>query len=433
MKQPGTIRVAIAGAGAMGKGIAYQCRFTDGVQCVALADTRIQKAIDVASWLGFEPVPIGRPSEVGAALSKGRMAVSEDTCVLAESPDVDILIDATSAISEAGRFCELALKSGKDVIMMNAEADLIFGPYFLELAREKGVVYTSCDGDQHGVIKRIVDDIRLWGFELVMAGNIKGFLDRRANPHSIAHEAEKRRLDCRMTTAYTDGTKLCIEMALLANALGLDVTTAGMTGPRLAEVREVLEAFDFRTLWERKQGVVDYILGADPGGGVFVVGYCENEYQRFMMNYYKMGEGPFYLFYRPYHLCHVEVGKTILETALLKKPLLAPYFGFRSNVYAYAKTDLGKGARLDGIGGFSCYGLIESTLQDEERGVPICLAEEMILKRDIPKDGKITWEDVDFDEERSDIAMYRKALECCSKESKKGGTSGVCPRTERPS
>ncbi len=112
---------------------------------------------------------------------------------------------------------------------------------------------------------------------------------------------------------------------------------------------------------------------------------------------------------------------------------MAPYFGFRSNVYAYAKTDLGKGARLDGIGGFSCYGLIESTLQDEERGVPICLAEEMILKRDIPKDGKITWEDVDFDEERSDIAMYRKALECCSKESKKRGTSGVCPRTERPS
>ncbi|MFA0887600.1 MAG: hypothetical protein ACC613_00735 [Synergistales bacterium] len=417
MTKPGEIRVAVAGAGAMGKGIAYQCRFTEGVRCVALADIRIEKAVEVAAWLGFEPIPIGRPSDVGGARSKGGMAVAEDARLLAESPDVDVFIDATSSVSEAGCFCELALKSGKDVIMMNAEADLIFGPHFYALAEANGVVYTSCDGDQHGVIKRIVDDIRLWGFELVMAGNIKGFLDRAANPHSIAREAEKRRLDCRMTTAYTDGTKLCIEMALLANALGLDVLNAGMTGPRLADVREVPKAFDFRKLWEKGQKVVDYILGAEPGGGVFVVGYCENEYQKFMMSYYKMGDGPFYLFYRPYHLCHVEIGKTILETVNLKKPLLAPSYGFRTNVNAYAKTDLAKGDRLDGIGGFSCYGLIESASQDGGRGIPICLAEKMILKRNILKDAKITWEDVAFEADRSDVAMYGKALTCSEERS----------------
>ncbi len=415
MKDAGEIRVAIAGAGAMGKGIAYQCQFTPGVRCVGLADIDMEKAMGVASWLGYEPAVMGRSLNLGKMSEKNRLAVTEDAKQLAISPEVDVFIDATSAISEAGQFCELALKNGKHVIMMNAEADLIFGPYFLELAQENGVVYTSSDGDQHGVIKRIVDEIRLWGFELVMAGNIKGFLDRKANPVSIAPEAEKRRLDCRMTTAYTDGTKLCVEMALLANALGLGITSTGMTGPRLGDVREVQKVFDFPSLWEGRKGIVDYILGAEPGGGVFVIGYCENEYQRFMMNYYKMGEGPFYLFYRPYHLCHVEVGRTILEAFHMKQPLLTPSCGFVAKVNAFAKKDLSKGAELDGIGGFSCYGLIESAQQDKGQGIPICLAENMVLKRDIPEGGKITWDEVDYYPDRADIAMYRKAFACSEK------------------
>lgn len=412
MKEAEEIRVAIAGAGAMGKGIAYQCQFTPGVRCVGLADIDMGKAMDVASWLGYEPSVMGDALNLGKSTEMNGLAVTEDAKELAVSPEVDVFIDATSSISEAGQFCELALKNGKDVIMMNAEADLIFGPYFLELAQESGVVYTSSDGDQHGVIKRIVDEIRLWGFELVMAGNIKGFLDRKANPVSIAPEAEKRRLDCRMTTAYTDGTKLCVEMALLANALGLGITGPGMTGPRLGDVREVQKVFDFPSLWEGRKGIVDYILGAEPGGGVFVIGYCENEYQRFMMNYYKMGEGPFYLFYRPYHLCHVEVGRTILEASRMKKPLLTPSHGFLANVNAFAKKALSQGTELDGIGGFSCYGLIESAQQDKGQGIPICLAENMVLKRDIPEGEKITWEEVDYNQDRVDIAMYRKALAC---------------------
>jgi predicted homoserine dehydrogenase-like protein len=415
MKEAEEIRVAITGAGAMGKGIAYQCQFTPGVRCVGLADIDMGKAMDVASWLGYEPSVMGDALNLGRMTEMNGLAVTEDAKQLAVSPEVDVFIDATSSISEAGQFCELALKNGKHVIMMNAEADLIFGPYFLELAQENGVVYTSSDGDQHGVIKRIVDEIRLWGFELVMAGNIKGFLDRKANPVSIAPEAEKRRLDCRMTTAYTDGTKLCVEMALLANALGLGITGPGMTGPRLGDVREVQKVFDFLSLWEGRKGIVDYILGAEPGGGVFVIGYCENEYQRFMMNYYKMGEGPFYLFYRPYHLCHVEVGRTILEASRMKKPLLTPSHGFLANVNAFAKKALSQGTELDGIGGFSCYGLIESAEQDKGQGIPICLAENMVLKRDIPEGEKITWEEVDYDQDRVDIAMYRKALACSEK------------------
>lgn len=405
------IRVVVAGAGAMGKGIVYQCHITEGIRCIGLSDPRIERASGVAEWLGYEPVD---PEHSGGAdLCKGDplMFVTEDSSILAELPCADVFIDASSSVMEAGFFCEKALNSGKHLVMMNAEADLIFGPYLHDLAKRNGVVYTSSDGDQHGVIKRMVDEISIWGFDIVMAGNIKGFLDRYSNPESIIPEADKRNLDYRMASAYTDGTKLCIEMLLLANALGLDVPRPGMTGPPAASVSEVPALFDLPGIWQRGRGVVDYILGAEPGGGVFVVGHCKDEYQRSMMHYYKMGPGPYYVFYRPYHLCHVEIAATIRDAAALGRPLLVPGWGFRTNVFSYAKKDLKKGEKLDGIGGFCCYGMIEQVPENGGDGLPICLAEGMSLKRDIPKNSRVLWEYVDIDGKRPDMIMFSKAQE----------------------
>jgi predicted homoserine dehydrogenase-like protein len=296
---------------------------------------------------------------------------------------------------------------------MNSEIDLIFGPLLLRLANEKGVVYTSCDGDQHGVLKHLVDEIRMWGFDLVMAGNIKGFLDRYSDPQKIIPEADARNLNYKMATAYTDGTKLGVEMALVANALGLSVLTPGMRGPRAKDVQEVFELFDFDSIRASGEAVVDYILGAQPGGGVFVIGHCDNVYQQGMLSYYKMGNGPFYLFYRPYHLCHIEAMGCIASACLDQKSLLKPEHGLRTNVYAYAKRSLRKGEKLDGVGGFTCYGLIEKT---DSRGIPgglpICLAEQVALKHDVPKDGRILLDDVEYDGQRIDFNLYFKSLPC---------------------
>ena len=132
----------------------------------------------------------------------------------------------------------------------------------MRCAHERGVTYTSCDGDQHGVIKRLIDSLRHWGFELILGGNIKGFLDRYSNPTKIVPEAAKRNLDPRMCTAYTDGTKLNIEMALLANALGMRADKPGMHGPRAGDVNEVLDLFDFDRFRSQSVPVVDYVLGA---------------------------------------------------------------------------------------------------------------------------------------------------------------------------
>ena len=306
----------------------------------------------------------------------------------------------------------MALENGIHVIMMNAEADLIFGPYLLRLAESNGVVYSTSDGDQPGVLQRLLRNVTLWGFEPVMAGNIKGFLDRYANPTSIIPEADKRFLDYKMCTAYTDGTKLCVEMALVANALDMETDVPGMHGFRAKNAVEALDLYDFDRLSRNHKVTVDYLLGAEPRGGVFVVVRCENAYQQMMMNYFpsQQGTGPFYVFTRPYHLCHVEAMQSVLEAYLDHEALPQPTYGFRTNVYAYAKRDLHKGEELDGIGGYTCYGLIENCADNQEdAGLPICLSEGVVINKDVAKDEKIRLQDVTYDSSREDFRLFAVA------------------------
>jgi len=405
------ITVAVIGMGAMGKGLFYQCQSTPGMRCVGVADLDVQKARGFVESMGTAAKVVETVEAAEAAVAAGLVAVCRDGEVLCRMEGVQALVESTSAIAEAGRFAVTALEHGKHLILMNAEIDLIFGPALMRMAHRHGLVYASCDGDQHGVIKRVIDEMTLWGFEPVMAGNIKGFLDRYSNPVKIIPEADQRKLDYRMCCAYTDGTKLNIEMALVANALGYVTDVVGMHGPRCGNVVEALSRFDLEGIRSRGKPVVDYVLGAEPGGGVFAIGYCDHPYQVEMMRYYKMGGGPFYLFYRPYHLCHVEAMRCIAEAVLDNVSLLEPRCGFRTNVFAYAKKDLKRGQELDGIGGHTCYGMIENCDADGvSGGLPICLAERVTLKRDVPKDERIALSDVLVDHRRYDFALYDQAL-----------------------
>ncbi len=407
MPQP--IQVGLIGMGSMGRGLLHQCRTTPGFRCVAVADLTVEKAAACAESMGMPWRLVRDAADMQDAIGKQQLAVCCDGMLVAGSSDVQVLIESSSAIADAGRFCLEALATGKSLVMMNAEADLIFGPHLMRLAHSRGLVYTSCDGDQHGVIKHLVDDLGQWGFQLVMAGNIKGFLDRYSNPTKIVPEADKRRLDYKMATAYTDGTKLSIEMALVANALGLRTPAPGMSGPRACSVNDVFKLFDFCSIWEGRQPCVDYIVGAEPGGGVYAIGYCEDAYQQQMLAYYKMGPGPFYLFYRPYHLCHIEALECVADAVLDGRSLLEPAYGFRTNVYAYAKRDLREGEMLDGIGGYACYGLIENCGPKGHPGLPICLADDLPLRRDIRKDQPILLADVEVPSDRIDFELYHRA------------------------
>jgi predicted homoserine dehydrogenase-like protein len=398
------LRVAVVGAGgAMGLGLGLQLGKVPGLRMVAAVDVDLERASRAAELQGRPWTLAASEQEVSRALRDGKTVVAADLFpILARGREaVDVVVEATNTIAFAARGVMAALRQGIHVVLMNAEVDCLLGPLLHRLAKASGARVTSDAGDQHGVLMRMIEEIQVWGFEIVMAGNIKGFLDRYATPTSIADEAKKRNLSPVMCASYTDGTKLNIEMALVANATGLVPTCRGMLGPRARHVSEVFEKFDLPSL--RHPGVVDYVLGAEPGGGVFVVGHCNDPVQQGYLSYYKMGDGPFYLFYRPYHLCHIETPWAIASLAVLGKPILAPRGRPVADVAAFAKTDLAAGASVPiGIGGEHVYGMIErQEICAEQGAVPVCLLDRehgpvARVRRATRKDQLLTWDDLDL-------------------------------------
>lgn len=391
----------------MGKGILYQSLITPGIECAAICDIKIQYCIDALTLFQQPYKVVSSVKELDNAIANGVIAVCESGALLANSERLQAIVEASGSIIAGAEYTRLALNNYKHVVLMNSEIDLMFGPYFYQLAQKNGVTCTSCDGDQYGVLKHTLDDIKTWGFELVMAGNIKGFIDNYANPTTIIPEADKRNLDYYQCTSFTDGTKLNIEMSIIANAYNLVTKKPGMFGPQIAHINDVFQHFNFDDLWSDRKPLVDYVLGAEPGGGVFAIGYCDNPYQKEMLKYYKMGPGPYYLFYRHYHLCHIETMHTIFTAVNENKPFLFPQYGLKTNVYAYAKRDLTAGETLDGCGGYTCYGKIENNQGEAtQMGLPICLSENTTVNKNIAKDQKILMDDISYDLTRSDFHLY---------------------------
>ncbi len=380
-------KVAIVGLGSQGLGITQVLGKTGQVEIVAVAD--INK----------------RALEKAAPFVQDNCLVTQDPMeIFSKAPDV--LVEATPTITEAALLVRQAIRNKTHVILMNSEVDQMFGRLLAKEAESNHVILTSDAGDQPGVMIRTMKDVSRMGFEIVMAGNVKGFLDRYATPESIIREAEIRRLSLKQCTAYTDGTKLAIEMALVANSRGLDILQTGMTGPRTKRVLDALDAFDL-TRSRKLGGVVDYVLGAEPGGSVFVIGYSEDSEDRFYMNYYKMGEGPYYLFTRPYHLCHFETPLAIESVMKYHEPVLVQKHRILE-VGCRAKMDLLAGTKLEGIGGHHLYGILE-----HPNALPIGLAENTILLKPKKRDEAVSWDDVEFppNDPRLDLWNHQARLD----------------------
>lgn len=372
------IKVGLIGAGAMGVGIAWQVQRTPGMALAFIGDIDLAAALNAAEISGHSARQIEDPNAEPEPIGRNELFITDDPLSLLRGDNklaIDVLVESSNTVGPAARYCFAAIERGIHVVLMNAEVDLALGPLLHRAAQDHGVIITSDAGDQHGVLKRMIDEIRIWGFDIVQAGNIKGFLDRHATAEMLREEAAVRNLSLIQCCAYTDGTKLAIEMACLGNSAGLVPSVRGMEGPRAASVHEALEKFDFDAYGG--QGRLDYLLGAEPGGGVYVVGYSDELVQAEYMRYYKMGDGPYYLFYRPYHLCHVETPSAIASVVLRGEAIMTPDRGRLSDVYAFAKRDLAAGTVINhGIGGDEFYGLIETCEVAEAEGlVPIALLE----------------------------------------------------------
>ena len=367
------LRVGLVGAGCMGRGIAFQIHATPGMSLTWVADLEESAARDASR------------------LAPGSLHGTDFHTLLVQHP-IDVLVEATNSIEAAARYCEAALENNAHVVLMNAEVDLAHGARLTAIAAGKNLVITSDAGDQHGVLATMIAEADLMGFTIVQAGNIKGFLDRRATPQSIAGEAAKRRLSATQCCAYTDGTKLHIEMAVLANALGYLPPPGGMTGPRAARVEEALTLFDFASYAGTPR--IDYLLGAEPGGGVYLIVTPKEEIaaeQAFYLNYYKLRSSPcgkYRLLYRPYHLCHLETPKAILAAAA-GTAILAPRPQKTCDVYAYAKRDLPAGTQINhAIGSAEFYGLVEPL--DSSKVSIASLEARVTLTTALPRDQALT-------------------------------------------
>jgi len=391
------IRVAMVGAGYMGRGIALQIiTATVGMRLVAISNRTLLEAERAYRQTGVESVrAVDTVARLEAAIAQGQYAITGDAMLLCQAHGIDAVVEVTGTIEFGARVALEAIKHGKHVILMNAELDATLGPILKVYADRAGVVITNADGDQPGVIMNLYRFVKAIGCRPVLAGNIKGLHDPYRTPETQRGYAAKYHQKPRMVTSFADGTKISMEMAVVANGTGFKVGQRGMYGPHCAHVKDTLTLFPMDQLLDG--GLVDYIVGAEPPAGVFILGYNEHPVQQHYMTYYKMGDGPLYVFHTPYHLCHLEVPFTVARAVLFQDATLAPMGGPVCDVITAAKRDLKAGEVLDGIGGFTCYGLLEnSPICQAENLLPMGLSEGCHLKRDIPRDQVITYADVEL-------------------------------------
>ncbi|MBC7250175.1 MAG: Gfo/Idh/MocA family oxidoreductase [Anaerolineae bacterium] len=400
-KEGNPIGVAMVGAGYMGRGIALQIiTATPGMRLVAISNRTLAQAERAYRQAGIEAVKVVETvSQLERAIAQGQYAITEDALLLCRAQGIDAVIEVTGTIEFGAHVALAAIENGKHVILMNAELDATIGPILKVYADRAGVVITNSDGDQPGVIINLYRFVKAIGCRPVLAGNIKGLHDPYRTPETQKGYAAKYHQKPQMVTSFADGTKISMEMAIVANATGFKVGKRGMYGPHCEDVSDAPRLFPLEQMLNG--GLVDYVVGAKPAPGVFVLGYNDHPLQQEYLRYYKMGDGPLYVFYTPYHLCHLEVPLTVARAVLFHDAAVAPLGGPVTEVITVAKRDLKAGEALDGLGGFTCYGLLENAeVCHAENLLPMGISPGCRLKRDISKDQVITYDDVELPEGR---------------------------------
>jgi len=394
-KEGNPIRVGIVGAGYMGHGIAVQLLKPPlGIRLVAVANrtlSKAEKALRDGGRSHFQTV--NSLAQLDDVIAKGDVCLTGDPLLLCDASNIDVIIDATSDLDCGIRVVLRALNHRKHVVLLNAALDSTLGPILKTYADRNNVVITYTDGEEPGVAVNLFRYVKTIGLNPVAAGNLKGLLDPYRTPETQRVFAERTGQSAPMITSFADGTKLSMECTILANSTGLRVGKRGMYGPKCAHVKEASTLFPPADLLNG--GLVDFVLGAEPHTGAFVIGYSENPIDKEFMNYFKMGSGPFYVFYTPFHLPQVQIIPTIARAALFNDATTSPIGKPVCEVLTLAKRDLKAGEILDGIGGFTCYGVIENAdVAQRENLLPMGLSEGCRVKRDIPKDQPLRYADV---------------------------------------
>jgi predicted homoserine dehydrogenase-like protein len=403
------IRVGMVGAGASGRAIALQLGTpVPGMRLVGIANRTPEHGERAFREAGIKQWSlVDSKHQAEAAIARGLPALTDDPSVLTQCEAIDVLVEVTGTVEAAARVVLDAFSYGKHVVLVNAELDSLLGPIIKAKADKAGVVVTHTDGEEPGVAMTLVRYLRSVGLRPVAAGNIKGMVDYYRTPDTQRAFAEKHNQDVRKVTSFADATKLSMEATILSNATGFHVGRRGMYGPTCMHVQEVAQVLPEEQMLET--GLVDYALGAAPHTGAFVIVHEDSPAKKAQLAYYKLGEGPFYAFYTPYHLPPIQIAATIGHAVIQRDATVAPIAGPICEVVTVAKRDLKVGVCLDGVGGFCTYGLIDNVVA--ARGVaalPMGLSEGCRLLRDVSKNDVISIDDVESPRGRIAEALWRE-------------------------
>ena len=407
------VRVGLVGSGFAGQGFVDQVTgHTPGMEISVVANRTLDGAAQAFRQIGIDDVAVvSSAAELDAAMAARRPAITDDPSLVTGCDRVEAVVEATGEIEFGSHTAIAAIENGKHLVLLNAELDCTLGPILKKKADAAGVVFTDADGDQPGVLMNLAREAEMMGFTPVVYGNIKSLLDHRRTPETQKGFADAVFQRPKHITSFADGTKIAAEMACVANATGFGVSERGMEGPECKRVEEAVNLFDAEKMFLDGTGIVDYILGAEPSFGVFVLAHSDSWLHERYMKIYKMGEGPIYTFYRPYHLSPLETPLTVARAVLFNDATITPKAGPVTDVSAIAKFDLKAGDTLDGVGGFKAYGVMEnSPIARAENLLPMGLTDVCVLKRDLAPDTPITFADVELPEGRLSDQLWREQL-----------------------
>jgi predicted homoserine dehydrogenase-like protein len=406
------IRVGMVGAGATGRAIALQLGTpVPGIRLVAISNRTLEHAKRAFREAGIQKwFRVTSAEEADAAITRGQAVLTDDPSVLTTCHAIDLLIEVTGSVEPAARVVLQAFEHGKHVVLVNAELDSFIGPILKLRADQAGVVVTHTDGDEPGVAMTLLRYLRTLGLRPVAAGNLKGMVDYYRNPDTQKAFAKKNDQDVKKVTSFADSTKLSMEATVLANATGFHAGRRGMYGPACKDVREMANLLPADQMLGT--GLVDYALGASPHTGAFVIVHEDSPLKKVQLAYYKLGDGPFYVFYTPFHLPHIQIASTIGRAVIHHDATVAPIAGPICEVVTVAKRDLKADEKLDGIGGFCVYGLVDnSTAARAISALPIALSEGCTMRHHVSKDQVLTFADVVSPTGRLTEALWKEQNE----------------------
>ncbi|HEY8596733.1 MAG TPA: NAD(P)H-dependent oxidoreductase [Devosiaceae bacterium] len=375
------VRVGVIGSGEMGTDLVTQGALMRGIEVCAIATRRpetARHAVEIAYGDDSRARFADSTTRIGEAIDAGKIAITSDHSLIATTPGIDVVIDATGKPGVGADFGLLAMENGKHLVMMNVEADVTIGAYLKHEADRLGVIYTVGAGDEPSSCMELIEFASALGLPIVAAGKGKNNpLNHDAVPDDYREEAQRRNMNPRMLVEFVDGSKTMVEMAAIANATGLKPDIPGMHGPRADRddlARVLIPKQDGGIL--NSLGVVDYTIGKGVAPGVFVIAKAEHPRVIERMDDLHVGTGPYYAFFRPYHLTSLEVPLTCARIMLYGKPDMVPLARPVAEVCAVAKRDLAPGETFDSIGE-TCYRSFTMTIEDAraKKAVPVGLLE----------------------------------------------------------